>query len=126
MNQATASAGRYVIPLGTEIEVGGAGSSFELGLLTGKSLLLILRVTDIIEQESLHVSVWGSEDGQNWGTQPLFTFPQMFYRGATPAALHLGMRPEVKYLQARWDVNRFGRGYIQFYFRFDLELQTID
>ncbi len=125
MNQTTTSDRQYVIPLGTQIEVGGAGPAFELELLAGKSLLLILRVTDIIEQESLHVSVWGSEDGQNWGTQPLFTFPQMFYRGATPAALHLGLRPEVKYLQARWDVNRFGRGYAQTYFRFGLELQPI-
>jgi hypothetical protein len=96
-----------------------------LGPQAGKALLLILRITEIIEQESLHVSVWGSPDGKDWGTQALFWYPQKFYRGAAPAALDLRQRPEIKFLQARWEVNRWGRGYPRPYFKFAVEIQEL-
>ena len=71
----------------------GTGDALELGALAGKPLLLILQIEEVVEQESLHVSIWGSADGQNWGTQALFWFPQKFYSGVTPAALDLAQRP---------------------------------
>lgn len=95
----------------------------ELGALAGKPLLLILHITEVLEQESLHVSIWGSADGQSWGTQALFWFPQKFYSGPTPAALDLGQRPDIKFLQARWETNRWGRGIPRSYFNFALEVQ---
>ncbi len=125
MNRATVSSVQYLVPRDTLAEVPGEGPALELGPHAGKSLLLVLEVSEVIEQESLHVSVWASEDGQDWGTQPLITFPQKFYEGITPAALHLWQRPEVKYLQARWQVYRFGRGYAQPWFRFGVELQDL-
>ncbi|MDR3675144.1 MAG: hypothetical protein P4N24_06615 [Acidobacteriota bacterium] len=95
----------------------------ELGALAGKTLLLILQISNVLEQESLHVSIWGSADGQDWGTQALFWFPQKFYSGATPSALNLGLRPDIKFLQARWEVNRWGRGIPRPHFRFALEVE---
>ena len=92
-------------------------------LLAGKPLLLILQVDDVLEQESLHVSIWGSADGANWGTQALFWFPQKFYAGVTPAALDLGQRPDIKFLQARWEANRWGRGVPRPHFKFGVEVQ---
>lgn len=115
----------YLIPLETVVETGGKGPALELGPLAGKPLLLALRIADIIEQESLHVSVWGSADGENWGTQALFWYPQKFYRGAVPAALDLRQRPEIKFLQARWEVNRWGRGYPRPHFKFAVEIQEL-
>ncbi len=126
MNQTAASSVTTLVPQDTVVQAPGQGEPLELGARAGKSVLLVLRITDAIEQESLDVSIWGAEDGDNWGEKPLFSFPQQFYRGDTPAALHLNLRPEIKFLQARWAVNRFGRGYAQPYFRFGLEVQNLD
>ena len=73
----------------------------------------------------MHVSIWGSADGQNWGPQALFWFPQRFYGGVTPAALDLRQRPDIKFLQARWEVNRWGRGIPRSYFKFAVEIQQV-
>jgi hypothetical protein len=66
-----------------------------------------------VEQESLDLSIWGSEDGQAWGTRPLCCFPQKFYTGTYSILLNLDSHPKVKWLQARWRVNRWGRGSLQ-------------
>jgi hypothetical protein len=113
----------YLVPEGSNVEGSGKGTPLELGALAGKALVLILRIDKVLEQESLHVSIWGSADGQNWGAQALFWFPQKFYAGATPAALDLAQRPEIKFLQARWEANRWGRGIPRPLFRFAVELQ---
>lgn len=115
----------YLVPAGTVVETAGASQAFELGALAGKPLLIVLRITDVIEQESLHVSIWGSTDGENWGGKTLFWFPQEFYRGVKPAALDLRQRPELKFLQARWEVNRWGRGYPRPSFAFAVEIEEL-
>jgi hypothetical protein len=115
----------HLVPPETVAETDGVSAVLELGALAGRPLLLVLRITDIIEQESLHVSIWGSADGKAWGSQALFWYPQRFYRGVTPAAIDLGQRPEIKFLQARWEVNRWGRGYPRSYFMFGVEVQEI-
>jgi hypothetical protein len=119
---ANSSAG-YLVPAGTTAEGSGQGAPLELGALAGKELLLILRIDEVLEQESLHVSIWGSADGQGWGTQALFWFPQKFYSGVTPAAVNLGQRPDIKFLQARWEANRWGRGIPRPQFKFAVEVQ---
>ncbi len=122
-NVMTKSAAGFLVPAGTETEGSGHGAALELGSLTGKALLLILRIDRVVEQESLHVSIWGSADGQNWGAQALFWFPQKFYSGVTPAAVDLKQRPEIKFLQARWELNRWGRGIPRPQFEFSVEIQ---
>jgi hypothetical protein len=116
---------RYLLPT-TVTETNGESEPYELGALAGKRLLMVLRVTDIIEQESLHVSVWGSPDGKQWSSKALFWFPQKFYRGVTPAAVDMSYRPEVTFLKARWEVNRWGRGYPVPRFEFSLEIQQVE
>jgi hypothetical protein len=115
----------YLVAAETVVETNGASPAYELGVLAGKPLVIVLHITDIIEQESLHVSIWGSADGQDWGPQALFWYPQKFYRGMTPAALDLRQRPEIKFLQARWEVNRWGRGYPRPCFKFAVEIQEL-
>ena len=119
----TNSTAGYLVPVGTVAEGSGQGVPLELGAVAGKALLLILHVDEVVEQESLHVSIWGSADGQDWGTQALFWFPQKFYSGVTPAALNLTLRPEIKFLQARWEANRWGRGIPRPQFKFTLEVR---
>lgn len=115
----------FLVSAGTAIETSGQGPSLELEDLAGQALLLILKIEAVLEQESLHVSIWGSADGQAWGDQALFWFPQRFYSGVTPAALDLSKRPDIKFLQARWEVNRWGRGIPRPYFKFALELKEV-
>ncbi len=112
-----------LVAVGTTVESSGQGVPLELGPLAGKTLLLILNIIEVREQESLHLSIWGSGDGANWGTHALFWFPQKFYAGSTPAALDLGQRPDINFLQARWEVNRWGRGIPRPHFKFSVEVQ---
>jgi hypothetical protein len=115
----------YLVQPETVTETDGEAAALELGALAGKPLLIVLRIDEIIEQESLHVSIWGSADGQQWGEKALFWYPQKFYRGASPAALDLSQRPEIKFLKARWETNRWGRGYPRPYFKFGIEIQEV-
>jgi hypothetical protein len=121
----TRSGVRYLVPAETVAVSNGESAPLELDDWAGKPLVIVLRVTDIIEQESLHVAIWGSEDGRNWGEKPLFWFPQQFYRGVTPAALDLSLKPEVNFLRATWEVNRWGRGYPQPFFKFAVEVEEL-
>ncbi len=127
MNESTTTqpAVSYLVPPGTAIDANGANSGYALGSLAGRPILIILHISEVIEQESLHVSVWGSAEGADWGEKPLFWYPQKFYEGKTPAAVDLRQRPEVKFLQARWEVNRWGRGYPRPYFKIALEVQEL-
>jgi hypothetical protein len=115
----------HLLPPETLVETNGAGPAYELGALEGKPVIIVLSVTEIIEQESLHVSVWSSADGKAWGQQALFWFPQKFYAGSAPAALDLKQLPGVKFLQARWEVNRWGRGDPRPLFKFGVEIQEL-
>ena len=115
----------YLVPPESIVERSGAGTAIELGDYAGRRVLLVLRIDGIIEQEALHVSVWGSADGTNWGSKSVFWYPERFYCGVTPAALDLSQRPEIRFLQARWEAKRWGRGYPLPYFKFSLELQPL-
>ncbi len=124
-NQKTETSLSYLVRPETVVETAGAGQPLELGALAGKPTLIVLRVTETMEQESLQVSIWGSPDGNEWGEKALFWYPQKFYVGATPAALDLQQRPEIKFLQARWEVNRWGRGYPRPRFKFSVEIEKL-
>lgn len=81
-----------------------------LGANQGGELMLTLGITRIIEQESLDLSIWGSTDGDEWGTKALIIFPQKFYCGTYQLVLDLSNNPHVRYLRAKWHVNRWGKG----------------
>jgi len=97
-----------LIPEKTVVRDKGDGTPVDVSSVAGKVLLLTLNITDIIEQESLDVSVWGSPDGTAWGEKPLLSFPQKFYRGEHPLLLDLSKHAGIKVLRARWGVRRWG------------------
>ena len=76
----------------------------------GSVILLTLGITRIIEQQSLDVSVWGSPDGKEWGAKPLISFPQKFYCGTYQILLDLTQNPDIKFLRAKWQAARWGKG----------------
>ncbi len=94
----------------TRMESNGDGPSFDISAIATRTFLCRLTVTDQIEQESLDVSIWGSADGETWTKKPLLKLPQQFYRGTTKMVLDLSLRPEIKFIRARWELTRWGRG----------------
>ncbi len=94
----------------TTVREAGAGQDICLDVQPGGVLILTLGITRIIEQESIDVSIWGSVDGSDWGAKPVVAFPQKFYCGTYQIMLDLSSRPEIKFLRARWQVNRWGKG----------------
>ena len=98
-----------LIPRGTRVTSNGDGASQDVSESKTRTFLCWLDIVEQIEQESLDVSIWGSQDGQNWGVKPLLKLPQRFYRGQTRQVLDLTLRPEVKFIRARWELVRWGR-----------------
>lgn len=109
----------------TKMETSGEGASHDISSSATRTFLCLLTVADQLEQESLDVSIHGSPDGQTWTTKPLLKLPQQFYRGHTKMVLDLSLRPEIKFLRAKWDLNRWGRGAPLPMFAAGLELSEI-
>jgi hypothetical protein len=99
-----------LIPNGTRITEKTEGAAHDISASPTRTFLCVLTIFSQIEQESLDVSVWGSPGGENWGAMPLLKMPQSFYRGVVKQALDLARRPEIRFLRARCDVARWGRG----------------
>ncbi len=81
-----------------------------MGQAAGSMVLLTLGIVDIVEQESLDVTISGSADGETWGDKPLREFPQKFYAGTYQILMDLSAHAEVKFLRAEWKVARWGVG----------------
>jgi hypothetical protein len=94
----------------TTVREAGAGPEIKLGNRQGEVVILTLGIMRIVEQESLDLSIWGSADGSDWGAKPLASFPQKFYCGTYQTVVDLSQHPDVQYLQAKWEVNRWGKG----------------
>ncbi len=106
------------------IEANGEGAPVELGENAGKVFQLTLAITKIAEQQSLDVSVWGSADGTEWAAKPLIAFPQKFYRGVYRVFFDLSAHPDVRFLKAKWLVNRWGVGDLKPRFTFLLKIEA--
>ena len=115
----------YLVPEKTTVTAKGDGAPVEVSAAAGSTLLATLRITRIVEQESLDVSLWGSADGAAWGPKALASFPQKFYAGEHPLLLDLSAHPEVKFLRAHWEVNRWGRGPDTPMFEFEVALKQV-
>ena len=94
---------------GTRVTENGDGFAVDLRASQTRTFLCKLDILDQIEQESLDVSIWGSTDGENFGTKPILKIPQRFYRGDTKQVLDLTLLPEIHFVRARWDLFRWGR-----------------
>lgn len=93
----------------TRLEANGDGEAFDISASATRTFFCRLTIEEQIEQESLDVSIWGSADGQDFAKRPLLKLPQQFYCGSTKMVLDVSLRPEIKFLRARWEVNRWGR-----------------
>jgi hypothetical protein len=94
----------------TVVAAKGDGAVIDVSAATSRIFLLALDITNIIEQESLDVSIYGSGDGAAWSPKAIVAFPQKFYREQAVLLLDLTAHPDVKFVRAHWDVARWGRG----------------
>jgi len=115
----------YLVPEKTTVTARGDGAPVDVSAAAGATLLATLRITRIVEQEALDVSLWGSPDGTAWGPKALASFPQKFYTGEHPLLLDLSTHPEAKFLRAHWEVNRWGRGLDTPMFEFGVTLKQV-
>ena len=115
----------FLVPPKTAVSAKGDGAAVDVSTAGNRVFLLTLNITDIIEQESLDVSIYGSSDGTNWGKKPIVAFPQKFYRGEHPLLLDLTQQSEVKLVRAHWEVNRWGRGSETPMFEFSLAIKEV-
>ncbi len=67
-----------LIPDHTVVREKGDSPTIDVSPAAGKILLLTLEITDVIEQQSIDLAVWGSSDDSTWGEKPLLAFPQKF------------------------------------------------
>ena len=115
----------FLVPEKTMVSAKGEGPPLDISGSEGRIFLLTLEITDIIEQESLDVSIFGSADGATWEAKPVAAFPQKFYREEVPLLLNLSARPELKFIRAHWEVNRWGRGTLIPMFEFCVKLREV-
>jgi hypothetical protein len=109
----------------TVVNAKGDGPSLDVNAAGNRVFLLTLQITNIIEQESLDVSIYGSIDGATWSPKAIATFPQKFYRGQQPLLLDLTQHPDVKFLRAHWETNRWGRGTEVPMFEFQVTIKEV-
>jgi hypothetical protein len=115
----------FLVPEATTVTAKGDGPAVDISGATHRVFLLHMNITRILEQQALDVSVFGSADGNTWGQKALTAFPQKFYRGEHPLLLDLRQQPEVRFLRAHWEVNRWGRGPETAMFQFQLRLREV-
>jgi len=115
----------FLVTEKTVVGAKGDGGAVDISGSANRVFLLNLSITNIVEQESLDVSIYGSTDGAAWGPKPLTNFPQKFYRGQHPLLLDLSAQPNVKFLRAHWEVGRWGRGSETPMFEFSVSLREV-
>lgn len=115
----------FLVPEATTVTAKGDGPAVDIAAAASRILLLQLNITRILEQQALDVSVFGSADGQAWEQKAVAAFPQKFYRGEHPLLLDLRQQPEVRFLRAHWEVNRWGRGPETPMFQFELRVREV-
>ena len=115
----------YLVPENTKVTAKGDSDPIDVLGLSTHVLLLTLNITNVIEQESLDVSIYGSADGVTWSEKPLVAFPQKFYRGEHPLLLDLSGKHDVKMLRAHWEVGRWGRGTETPMFEFQVRVREV-
>src|ERR1700687_6152767 len=94
----------FLLPEGV-VRENGQSAEVPLESARGKSLLLTLGVTRILERETLGVTVLGSSDQTAW--QPLTTYPKKSYCGTYSLLLDLSQHPEVSHLRVQWHMSRW-------------------
>ena len=99
---------KYLVPQCVARE-DGIGPSIDLGPLAAKLLTVTIEISDVVEQEGLTFSIWGSADEDYWGPSPLLSFSTKSYCGDYGAFLDLSLQPGIRFLRGQWKMSRWGK-----------------
>lgn len=111
----------------TAVTANGQGPVFEFPAPpAGKLFQVTLGITEVVEQESLDVSIFGSADGESFPPKALIAFPQKFYTGAATMLLDLKDPLAVRFLRVSWKMNRWGRGDLTPHFKFYVYIDAVE
>ena len=114
-----------LVPAKTTVNAKGDGEAVSVSGAANRVFLLTLNIENIVEQESLDVSIYGSVDGATWGAKPVAAFPQKFYRAEHPLLMDLTGQADVKFVRAHWEVARWGRGSETPMFEFGVTIKEV-
>jgi len=98
-----------LVPPHTRVTATGNGERFDISGSATRTFLCTLEISEQIEQESIDMWIFVSPDGETWPARPFLMLPQQFYRGQTRLLLDLTLQPEVRFIRAHWELNRWGR-----------------
>jgi hypothetical protein len=114
----------FLVPK-TVVNAKGDSAALDVSAAAHRVFLLTLQITNIVEQESLDVSVYGSADRTTWAPKAIASFPQKFYRGEQPLLLDLTQQSDVKFVRTHWETNRWGRGTEVPMFEFQVTIKEV-
>ena len=115
----------YLVAEKTVVTAQGDSQVLDISPALNQYLLLTLKVSAAVEQESLEVTIYTSPDGATWDSKPAASFPQCFYCGTYPLLLDLSQAPGMHFLRAHWEVTRWGRGETTPRFEFSLRVRQV-
>ena len=114
----------FLVPENTIVTAKGDSLPLDVSAASNAVFLLTLSITDVIEQESIEVSLFTSADATTWDPKPVASFPQRFYTGSYPLLVDLSASG-AKFIRAHWEVNRWGRGVTTPKFEIGLRLREV-
>ena len=115
----------FLVPEKTIVTGKGDGAPLDVSAASSAVFLATLSITDVVEQESIDITLFTSPDGTTWDAKAAATLPQRFYVGEYPQLVDLSAATGAKFLRAHWEVNRWGRGPTEARFEFGLRLREV-
>jgi hypothetical protein len=115
----------FLVPEKTIVTAKGDGAPLDVSGASNPIFLLTLSITEVVEQESIEITLFTSADGTTWDAKPAVTLPQKFYVGEYPLLVDLSSAAGAKFLRAHWEVNRWGRGSTAAKFEFGLRIREV-
>jgi hypothetical protein len=100
----------FLVPEKTVVTAKGDSEALDVSAAANPIFLLTLSIHEVVEQESIEITLFTSEDGTTWEAKPAATVPQKFYVGEYPLLVDLRSVPNARFVRTHWDVNRWGRG----------------
>ncbi|HZP22154.1 MAG TPA: hypothetical protein VFB04_01830 [Terriglobales bacterium] len=115
----------YFVSPETAIAAKGDSQPLDISSSGSRIFLLTLSIMSMVEQESLEVSVFTSEDATTWDAKPAAFISQKFYVGEYPVVVDITSAPNAKFVRAHWEVSRWGRGATAPKFEIALRLREV-
>jgi|SRR5579871_3277035 len=115
----------YLVSPETTVTAKGDSQPLDISSSASRIFLLTLSIVSMVEQESLEIGVFTSEDGTTWEAKPAASISQKFYVGEYPVLMDLTSAPNAKFVRAHWEVSRWGRGSTPSKFEIALRLREV-